>query len=82
MGLLVFWSTIELGIVGLTPIMSHRMGRWVRFQKMGVIVMFSTAQREAERVIAVRSRVLNPSNTFTSITFSYIGNTLIKVFLV
>ena len=64
-----------------TPIMSHRMGRWVRFQKMGVIVMFSTAQRAAERVIAVRSRVLNPSNTFTSITFMRMGNTLIKVFL-
>lgn len=63
-----------------TPIISHSMGRWVRFQKMGVIVMFSTAQRAADRVIAVRSRVLNPSNTFTSITFLYIGNTLIKIF--
>jgi hypothetical protein len=42
----------------VTPIMSHRMGRWVSCQKIGDTNQLNTAQRAAEREMAANSRVL------------------------
>ena len=47
------------------PSISHRMGRWVMFQKAGPTTELITAQRDAESVMAVSSFVLNFSNVFT-----------------
>ena len=48
----------KMTIRTVTPIMSHRMGRWVSCQKIGDTNQLNTAQRAAEREMAARSRLL------------------------
>jgi hypothetical protein len=53
-----FLAHHKLRISEIAPIMSHRKGIWVSSQKIGAIVILSTAQRVAHIAMTATSRVL------------------------
>lgn len=64
------------------PNISHRIGRWVRFQKTGPSMALMTAHSDADNAIADISRVLKYINNSTNyvLRIVFVRNTMHKSF--